>query len=234
MINILILFIYNETDEYKEMLNLQQLYVNTHKNIDSYFVTYRENQINKIEVENDIIYVKGQEGMLNILYKTLKAIEYLTTLKKYDYVIRTNISTFLHLNKIYNIFLNNVSRHNVYSGLNCFQLTGYRDKNAGLTDKSFNLYGIKECFFFQGTCIIFSIDVINYMLENQNKFIYNVIDDISIALFMRSFMNNVYLTGLTYKILNNEYIIRNKTDNFRENDIINIKKNVNTYLSSLN
>ena len=151
------------------------------------------------------------------------------------------MSTLFKLNEIYDILLNNVKRNEIYTGGNCLQLLSYRNEIMGLTDETFNLYGIQHFSFFQGTCIIFSIDVVKYMLKHQEKFIYEVIDDVSIALFMRSFMQHVYLKGTTYRlngiiINNNTYnpgpIIRNKHDDLREKDIVNMKKFVNIYLQS--
>jgi hypothetical protein len=241
MINILLLFIYNDNNEYNEMLKIQRLYVHTHKNIDSFFVTYRENQDTDVIIENDFVYVKGQEGFLNILNKTLKAMEYLTNLKYYDYVIRTNISTIFKLNEVYNILLTKMGRHEIYAGGKHCRLLSYRNKEMGLTDKTFKYYGIMTCFFVQGTCIIFSNDVVKYMINKKENFVYDVIDDISIALFMRSFMAHIHSKmSITNKIeMNiNTYnpgpIIRNKNDNSREIDIQNMNEFVNQYLKSIN
>jgi hypothetical protein len=240
MINILLLFIYSEKDEYEEMLKLQKLYIHTHKNIDSYFVTYRENQDIEVVLENDFVYVKGKEGFLNILYKTLKAIEYLTNIKHYDYVIRTNISTIFKLNEVYDILLNKMDRTEIYTGGFCYSLLNYRDRIMGLTDETFKYYGINGCPFIQGTCIIFSNDVVKYMLKNKDKFIYDVIDDVSISLFMRSFMshvhkkiNNTERIEININSYNPGPIIRNKHDDLREKDINNMKEFVNEYLKNI-
>jgi hypothetical protein len=57
----------------------------------------RENQTNQVEQENDIIYVKGKEHILNVLYKTITAIEYIFQKNEYDFIIRSNISTIIHI-----------------------------------------------------------------------------------------------------------------------------------------
>ena len=74
---ILILFIYNQDNVYNKMLEIQRKYVHNHINIESYFVTLDENLNCDIKLDNNIIYVKGKESFINILYKTIKALDYL-------------------------------------------------------------------------------------------------------------------------------------------------------------
>lgn len=52
-------------------------YIQKFDEVDSFFVQMRENQENNIELEENMIFVKGKESMLNILYKTIESIEYL-------------------------------------------------------------------------------------------------------------------------------------------------------------
>ena len=66
MIKILILFIYSPSDEYREMLEIQRKYAHKHSHINSYFVIYRKNQKENITIEDDMIFVKGEESKLNI------------------------------------------------------------------------------------------------------------------------------------------------------------------------
>lgn len=243
MINILLLLIYDENDvndEYKEMLKIQRMYVHTHKNIDAYFVMYRENQEEEVLVENDFIYVRGKEGHLQILNKTLVAMEYLTNIKHYDYIIRTNISTIFKLTEVYGFLLNELDRTEIYTGGNCFVLFTYRNANVGITDETNKYYKIMGCPFVQGTCILLSNDVVKYMIDHKDKFIYEVVDDVSIGLFMRSFMNHIHEKLNTTKriqINTNCYypgsVIRNKTDDSRETDVINMREYVNTYLTGI-
>jgi hypothetical protein len=70
-----------------------------------------------IVIIEDVIYVKGIESYTNILYKSIEALDYLrkVTAIKYDYVVRSNISTIIMLNNLYN-FLLNCERHNIYTG----------------------------------------------------------------------------------------------------------------------
>lgn len=236
---ILILLIYNEseTEAYNKMLTIQRQYIHSHAHIDSYFVTFRS-QTNPIEIEDDIIYVRGRESILNILHKTLESMEYLSEQKSYDYVIRSNISTIFKLTQLYTIIHKSQHRVGVYQGCTRFKLNGYRDSNAGLTDKNFASYNIEKCAFYQGTCIILSKDVVSYILKHKNKMLHDVVDDVAIGLFLRSYMHDVYTKGVQKKrirliLSENEYgtgaVIRNKTE-CRKTDAENMEKYVSRYL----
>ena len=68
---VLLLLIHSSSPIYNEMFSIQQQYVNKFKEVDTFFIIMRETQENLVEQENDIIYVKGKEYVLNVLYKTL-------------------------------------------------------------------------------------------------------------------------------------------------------------------
>jgi hypothetical protein len=67
---VLILFIYSEESYYRKMMDIQKKYIHNFENVDSYFIQMRDMQSNEIEIDNDIIFVKGQEKRLNILLIT--------------------------------------------------------------------------------------------------------------------------------------------------------------------
>ena len=64
---VLILSIFNETDYYKKMKNIQMKYVNNNEHIDYYFITFKTFMSKNVEIINNIIYVKGVETAMNIL-----------------------------------------------------------------------------------------------------------------------------------------------------------------------
>lgn len=103
----------------------------------------------------------------------------------------------------------------------------------------YKLYDINNLVFFQGTCILFSNDIIKFLIDNKEKLLYNIIDDIAIALFMRLYISIAYTKGYLIKYFDfgiNDYycgpVIRNK-NNSRETDIINMQNFVNMYLESI-
>jgi hypothetical protein len=89
----------NESEE-EEFNWAEDIIANTTEEIDTFFIVMRENQTNLVEQENDIIYVKGKEHVLNVLYKTIIALEYLFQKNEYDFVMPDSMffDSFFHLN----------------------------------------------------------------------------------------------------------------------------------------
>ena len=76
-------------------------------------VIERQKQIKIIE---NTFYVKLEESIFyGVTYKTLKAIEYFS--ENYDYILRTNLSSFYRFDKLYDI-LQTAPRNNYYAGIN--------------------------------------------------------------------------------------------------------------------
>jgi hypothetical protein len=188
---ILILMIYNETEPYNKMLSLQKNYVHKNPNVDTYFIKF-ENQEQEIVIENNIITFKGEENFMNILEKTLLAFDYLFNIenKKYDYVIRSNISTLININNLIKV-LENAPKNNLYTGGLCLNINWICER-SGLDEKTIEKYNLKNFRFVQGTSIILSFDVAKYILNNQELMDKNIIDDVSIALFLRDYNIDAY------------------------------------------
>jgi hypothetical protein len=229
---ILILSIYNETEIYKQMKEIQLSYINTNENIEYYFIVFDENISEKVILRDNFIYVKGFENCMNILEKTIIALDYLINNmnKKYDFIIRTNVSTLFNY-KLLIEYLNSIPKNNIYLGGILFQLA-WLDYKYGISDFTKNLYSLNDMWFFQGTCIIMSNDVVNFILQNIIQLKFNIIDDVAIGLFIRDYLPNSYccmhnLPRLKYSFNNyesNSVIIRNKQVDHNM-DIINNMKN---------
>lgn len=200
---LLILAIYHETEYYKEMLNVQQIYIQTikniYKNIDYFFISLNPNQEDKIIINYDtnMIYVKGEECLLNITYKTIEAIKFMMNLNYYDYIIRTNISTIININNLVN-FLSEMPKTNVYSGGISMSLRWY-DTPAGINSDTYEKYNLYRINYFQGTGIIFSNDVITNIINNENNIIHEIVDDVSFGLYIRDYFPEIYETINTDK-----------------------------------
>ncbi len=180
---ILLLSIYSKTELYDKMLELQRKYIHTHRNITSYFVQMTLNIEEDIIIKDDMILVNGNESILNILYKTIKALELLTTLDQYDYVIRTNISTVSDLNKLYE-YCEQAPRKNLYTGGRILELNWL---GSGITDETH--FGTT---FIQGTFIVFSIDLIQKILKDKEKLDYSIVDDVSIGIYIKQY-TDIYI-----------------------------------------
>jgi hypothetical protein len=223
---ILLLFIYSEDENYNKMRKIQQTYCNSDIDVRSYFVTYRKTQSTNVEIEDNMIYVKGEETYLGITRKTVEAIEYL--LNKWsdtDYVVRTNISTVINIRELKS-FCESLPRMHVYTGglINHLQ---WLDNPSGIVDKS--LWGTE---YVSGTSIILSRDLADKMVREKSNIRHDIIDDVSIGLFMKdhtslsnliakfAFVPDYFDTDL---IDSKTVFYRIRTDN-RKRDVENMQK----------
>ena len=220
--NLLILIIYSKDEIYDKMLELQRSYLHKFKNVSSYFIDFRENQTNLVEIEKDMIYVKGKNSYLNITYKTIEALTHMLQFP-FDYIIRTNISTIVNIPYLYTYCLQ-LPKTNIYRGGNLLQVN-HIDTPCGIIDKS--LWGTN---YIQGTSIIMSYDIAKLMVVNKSKIRNDVIDDVSIGVFIKKYTSIVptgtgffQILPATRTIPINSIFYRNRLNN-RKQDIENMKK----------
>jgi len=187
---VLLLFIYSEDAYYRQMMDIQKKYIHKFDNVESYFIQMREIQINEIEIENDIIFVKGEEKLLNILYKTIMSLDYLFKNNNYDYVIRTNISTMINIPKLL-VYLSNLNpKNSIYTGASFYWNLQWIDEKSGIMDKT--LWGTN---FIGGTSITLSGDVVNFILKNKEKIRFDIVDDVSIGIFIANYFKEAFENG---------------------------------------
>lgn len=234
---ILILSIYSESPLYNKMLELQRKYVNCNANIKYYFIQFRK-QIKDVEIENDFIYINGIEERMKITEKTLKSINYvLRDLNEYyDFIVRTNISTIIHYEKLFD-FLSFIPKTNIYCTGNLLNLQ-WLDHTSGIINKS--LFGT---LYAAGTSIIISYDVALFMTEHTQNFRHDIVDDVSIGVFMKNYLpktlESLQKFQASYFIFDshnkdikdtiNYVFIRNRINNnerLRELDLINMEKTI--------
>jgi hypothetical protein len=182
---LLILSIYSKSKQYDEMLSIHRSYLHKFPSVTTYFIDFREHQTNPIEVEDDFIYVKGKDTYINITYKTIEAIEYAVKHLKFDYMIRTNMSTIINIPALI-AYCSDLRKTNVYTGGNILTLH-WLDKKCGIKDQTY--WGTN---FVSGTSIIMSCDVACSMIKQKSKIKYDVIDDVAIGLFIKEYMPSAY------------------------------------------
>jgi hypothetical protein len=90
----------NDAATYQQMHDLSILYYEKMRlayDIDYFYVQYRPDQEEDlVEVEHHI-YLKGKEEFSKLYEKSVAAIRYLSATYSYDYIIRTNISSFWNI-----------------------------------------------------------------------------------------------------------------------------------------
>ena len=204
---ILILRIYSDNNTaYKLMKQTHEYYINNDNIFDTYFVSYKENITDDVIIENNDIYIKGSETYLGITKKTILALKHLCSLNNYDYIVRSNISTFIDYNNLLN-YINTLPKTNVYTGGMILNLEWMYKKYI-------------HTKFVSGTSIIMSNDICNRMIKNFNKGLISekIVDDLSLGIYIR------YNEHIAYKQINELYYKLLKTDNY-----INIQPNKNNF-----
>ncbi len=185
---LLILIIYSDGDEYRDMLQIQRSYLHNYQDVYSYFVTFRQDQIDPLVVEKDMIYIKGEEGYLNITQKTVEALDYLmNSIPDIDFVIRSNISTIINIPKLID-YCQELPKTNVYTSGQMFTLS-WLDPKFGIHDSS--LWGTK---YASGTSIILSSDIAKHMLQNKQNIRHDVVDDVSIGRYIQEYVPSSYFS----------------------------------------
>lgn len=202
---IIILIIANDyPDHYLQMQNVWKKYMNTHPNISSYFIKFKKDLNKEVVLDelNNTIWVKGDESLIpGVLDKTIKSIRFLfDNCIEFDYLLRTNLSTIVLLDKFYDYLkLNNNIEYAGFKG-NIPIKTKYK--------KYIDLIDSNNRFFPSGTCILMSKNIVKTLLSEELD--YNIIDDLLIGLVLSS---KYKITGLNRQ----DYINKNPFD---ENKLI--------------
>ena len=154
---------YNSSNKYQILKGYNKIYFDMFKHdIKFFFIEYKKDIIEDVLEVGDFIYVKGLEDPMvpNMLIKNVKAINYINSKYKYDYIIRSNLSTFWNIPSLMLLY-NNIPRNNFFGGHVVFNS------------------------FISGTGIIISHDIVPILLK-INPMNFNDNDDVAISHFMKS------------------------------------------------
>lgn len=197
----------SDVPQYLQMKELSQLYYNLFNDKIKYFyIEFKKDLEDDIIEQGNHIYMKGEESIRpGILIKTKKALEYINNKYSYDYVIRTNLSSFWDLNNLLK-FKNFLPRQNLCCG-----------------HLPFNS-------FISGTGIIMSSNVSNKITSLIDTTGYNN-DDVYISRLLincKYVIQNIENTGFTikYLIYDNNNAIPEDTNNILYYRIKNGDRNI--------
>lgn len=213
---------YHDNDIYSRLEDTirNTWYVNN-DNIKTIFY-HGKQDIKEAQLNDDELYLPLKENYNTISLKTLKMYEYLYgNFKDYDYVFRTNLSSYVNTNKLLN-FLKNKPKENFYCGIN-----GY--------SKKFKVN------FASGSGYFLSWDLINKIYENKHLWDIGIIDDLALAKVMKNIGISIYegaeridLKFNEENIYKSSYHYRCKFLDNREKDIEYIKKLHGIYGKEIN
>lgn len=179
---LIILILASDNEFYIKCQELWRSYMNTHNNIQSYFIKLNNNINEDVLLKDDTIFIKGEESLVpGCLYKTIKSIEYILQNEnfEFDYIFRTNMSSVVDLNKFYELLCN--SNNFNYSGI-----IGHCVKRDNIEVNS---------DFISGAGILMSKNICKQLIDSKELLNYNLIDDVSIGVLLKN--ADVKLTSLT-------------------------------------
>lgn len=170
---IIFLIIYStDVPEFSQMRELTPKYMNLYQDEIKYlFLEYKEDLTEDVIETDDCLFFKGSDSMYASIYnKSIKAMEYISTKYEFDYVIRTNMSTFWNIP-------------------NLFKLLEIKQKEklaCGYAKQYYDI-GSRVIEFISGTGIIMSKDVAEIVYKNPNYVTGR--DDVDIC-------DAIYLNGI--------------------------------------
>jgi hypothetical protein len=203
---------YNSSNRYSILKELNKLYLNIFMDdIKFFFVEYKKDISEDVLEVDNFIYVKGSEEPIvpNLLIKKIKAMIYIESKYKFDYIINTNLSSFWNIPLLFSLY-NNIPRNNFFGGHYIFNN------------------------FITGTGIIISKDLLPMLLTiNAFKFIEN--EDIAISNFMKSKNISIFnLEKLNHYKINYQILHENETDiNSPHHKNHNLEINENTNINDI-
>ena len=246
-VKIIFLAIYNESPHYLQMYNIHASYMNylkTRKIIPTFYFIICKDLGNKeylVDDKNYILYIHGRETFVpGILDKTIKAFDIIHNKLKleYDFIFRTNISTFIHFENTLSYLTKFVNPKTEMYYIGPPVTLQWIDRTCGINDKTY--WGTTYC---SGTCIILSFSLVENMVNNREKIHYNIIDDVSIGHYVSRVENvkriNIGTGRFSFKphnlILNKNHLCYmnnfNKTHYHRKFDVENLRKIAKYFIS---
>lgn len=203
-IKILNLVLYSsDNGPYDKMKMITQQFYKKFKNVNTIYYKFTDDLKSDIELRDNLLHIKGHESYIpGILEKTIKSFDYFKNdLHKYDYIVRSNISTIIR----FDVLSEDLKINPVDYGCSlCFGLENTETKT-----------------FSSGTSIILSSKVVKNIVQNKKMIDMNIIDDVSIGNFVLNNIPNVKLKPVLNSFENNGfYIVPNYENNEKIYELI--------------
>lgn len=152
------------------------------QHFDVYFIRGKPDLTTSYEIKNDDLFVKTEEGYTpGIINKTILSMEaFLPKLKDYDYVLRTNLSSFYVFSRLLN-FINTLPKEKCYCGVPLYIPADWYPKFGYIN-------------FVSGAGIILSTDLVEMLVREKEeifKFNSELPDDVLIGWFFQKKLINL-------------------------------------------
>lgn len=161
---IIFIVIASDTDYYNKNKKILNKFMNSNKDVKTFYIYCNKKKLNN----DENLYFNCNESLRpGILQKTIQAFQYINKHYNYDYIVRTNLSTFWNINHL----LQQIKK----------------------LPKEKCLAGQKCRSFISGTGIILSHDLVNILINDKNKLNYNNADDVEISHYLHNNYNIKYI-----------------------------------------
>ena len=167
------------------------------------FLLYGNDNIEPFnDIKENIIQYNEKDSLIpGILKKTLYAFEYINNNYEFDYILRTNLSSFFIYDKLIKL-------------IDTFSKTKFLSGPLGPTFINLNNqeeYDKKLDYFVSGTAIILSKDLVSDIINKKNNLNYSLFDDVAISNLLNT---NERINQKRYDITNFTRINKNILNNF--------------------
>ena len=143
-------------------------FMNSLPNVKTFFIYGNVDKSKVLQTKHDLYFDCPENLRPGILIKTIKAFEHIKKNYTYNYVVRTNISTFWNIR----LLLRKIER---FPQRKC--LVGHLCRGG----------------YFWGTGIIYSKDLIDILIENKHKLNYSKPDDVVLCKYLHNNHNIKYI-----------------------------------------
>jgi hypothetical protein len=183
----LILFNHDDNGAYDKMQRTShEFYKRFNSNVDTYYYCFspKQSQPFILDDKSGILYIQGEESYApGTLDKTIKVFHWAEEkLPKYDYVVRSNISTLVDFEELLPALENTPIEY----GGGLINDLAWQDERSGVKDETY--YGTK---YASGTCIIFSTDCLKKVIAKSYLMNYNLVDDLAIGVFIQNHLPEI-------------------------------------------
>jgi hypothetical protein len=197
----------NDTSHYKKCRTIWKKYMKNDSNIKIYFVYGKLNEsLDDYDSDSDIIFQNIEEGYPISIKKTIEAMKIIQNKIKYDFFIRTNLSTFWDFNKLH-LHLNELPSKNCYCG------------DGPLPNYS-------NGYYLSGSDTIVTPEMIDSIIKNEHLVDFALIEDAAMGKYFNGILKAPFLTT---RICFFEDIKLNEYDRIKNRIIYAKKNNVDHY-----
>jgi hypothetical protein len=211
----LVLYSSDNGGAYDKMKTTTENFYKKFANVKTVYYRYAPDLDKDIELRDNVLYVKGDESYIpGILQKTLETFEFFRNdLDKYDYVVRSNVSTIIR----FDILSDDLKKNPVDYG--CAVCWG-ADKVEGHEKLDHNYV------FSSGTSIILSSKTVKHIINNKDQIDKTIIDDVSIGKFISEKMPELKMKPVLRSVENNgfNFVPNYNSDEDKLHDLIKNNK----------